>query len=110
MEAGERPTGWVTYNDELAVRLLDIVRSADLSIPQDLSLVGFDDSFLATATEIKLTTIRHPKEELGLRAADTMLSMIKEKGYREEDRQWIIPPELIVRESTGPAQAMSEGF
>lgn len=110
MEAGERPTGWVTYNDELAVRLLDIVRSADLRIPHDLSLVGFDDSFLATATEIKLTTIRHPKEELGLRAADTMLSMIEEKGYREEGCQWIIPPELIVRESTGPAQGISGGF
>lgn len=102
MEPEERPTGWVTYNDELAVRLLDIVRSAGLSIPGDLSLVGFDDSFLATATEIKLTTIRHPKEELGFRAADTILSMIEEKGFREEDRQWIIPPELIIRESTGP--------
>ncbi|MXO78971.1 GntR family transcriptional regulator [Paenibacillus sp. OT2-17] len=106
MEAGERPTGWVTYNDELAVRLLDIVRSVGLNIPNDLSLVGFDDSFLATATEIKLTTIRHPKEELGLRAADTMLSMIEEKGYHEEDRQLILPPELIVRESTGPVQVM----
>ncbi|MDP4097777.1 GntR family transcriptional regulator [Paenibacillus sp. P96] len=96
----ERPTGWVTYNDELAVRLLDIVRSKGLSIPADLSVVGFDDSFLATATEIKLTTLKHPKEELGRQAADMILSMIQGGDPLTRNHEWIIPPELIVREST----------
>ena len=96
----DRPTGWVTYNDQLAITLLDTVRSAGLSVPDDLSIVGFDDSFLATATEVKLTTISHPKQELGIRAAEWIISMIEGKSELPEDSQMIYMPELVIREST----------
>ncbi|AOZ93940.1 GntR family transcriptional regulator [Paenibacillus crassostreae] len=97
---GERPTGWVTYNDQLAVQLLDTVRSNGCSVPKDLSIVGFDDSFLSTATEVKLTTISHPKRELGIKAAQWMISMIEGKMERFEGGENILKPELIIREST----------
>jgi len=96
-EPGERPTGIVCYNDQLAVKCLDIIRRMGLSVPQQLSIVGFDDSNLATATEVKLTTLAHPKTEMGEDAVKLLLEMI-EKGNRPSDK--VYEPVLILREST----------
>lgn len=98
----ERPTAFVCYNDELAVQLLDAVRQAGLSVPQDISIVGFDDSFLATATEVKLTTLTHPKAELGRQAAELLLGMTQ--GGRPPRGDIVFEPELIVRESAAAPQ------
>ncbi|MGG3923892.1 substrate-binding domain-containing protein, partial [Geobacillus thermodenitrificans] len=65
----------------------------------DLSIVGFDDSTFATATEVKLTTIRHPKMEMGIEAAQLLIQMI-EQPTAETIRDIIYKPELIVRNST----------
>jgi GntR family transcriptional regulator of arabinose operon len=95
-----RPTAFVCYNDELAVQLIAAVREAGLSVPGDISVVGYDDSTLATAMEVKLTTLAHPKLELGIQAAETIIDMIEQKDKRANDRTHIRVPELIVREST----------
>lgn len=99
MRSGEPPTAIVCYNDELAVGLLDALRSAGLSVPDDLSMVSFDDSPLATATEVKLTGIRHPKADMGRRAAELLVSMI-ESGQPLPEDDIVFPPELVVRRST----------
>lgn len=95
----ERPTAFVCYNDELAVWLLEAVRQAGLRVPDDLSIVGFDDSFLATATETKLTTVSHPKFELGVKAAELLIGMMRGEA---DDRfgDIVFPPELVIRNST----------
>jgi GntR family transcriptional regulator of arabinose operon len=97
LQRAERPTAIVCYNDELAVTLLDTVRQAGLSVPEDVSIVGFDDSSLATATQ--LTTLTHPKTEMGVRAVEVLLSMI-EKKEPEAEKDVVFMPELVVREST----------
>jgi len=102
----DRPTAIVCYNDQLAVALLDVVREAGLRVPEDLSVVGFDDSFLATATEIKLTTVAHPKAEMGEAAADMLVSML-ESGQPPEETAKVYAPKLIVRQSTAPAQSQA---
>jgi GntR family transcriptional regulator of arabinose operon len=96
----ERPTAFVCYNDELAVRLLEAIRQSGLSVPRDISLVGFDDSSLATATEVKLTTLTHPKTEMGSEAAERLIAMIENKAETQPLGNKIYEPELIVREST----------
>jgi len=96
----ERPTAFICYNDELAVRMLDVVRDAGLSVPDDLSLVGYDDSFLATATEVKLTTIVHPQARMGEQAADMLLKMIEQPRDLHVVRSIVHTPELVVRQST----------
>lgn len=96
----ERPTAFVCYNDELAVMLLEAARRLGLRVPEDLSIVGFDDSFLATATEVKLTTLTHPKEELGVKAAEMLMAMIEGKRMPGEEEVYVYRPELIVRGST----------
>ncbi len=95
-----RPTAFVCYNDELAIRMLDIIREASLLVPDDLSIVGFDDSFLATATEVKLTTIAHPKIEMGIKAAEILIDMKERKLDRRSVGVVKYVPELIIREST----------
>lgn len=97
--SGHPPTAIVCYNDQLAVSLLDTIRDLGLRIPEDLSIIGYDDSFLATATEIKLTTIEHPKSVLGEQAANHILSQL-EKGTPPSPTETLYPPKLIVRQST----------
>lgn len=96
----DRPTAFVCYNDELAVHLLEAVRTLGLQIPQDVSIIGFDDSSLATATEVKLTTLTHPKTDLGTDAAQLLLDMIENKRVSARETGKIYKPELIIREST----------
>ncbi|MFC4098592.1 GntR family transcriptional regulator [Paenibacillus xanthanilyticus] len=101
---GERPTAIVCYNDELAVRLLDIVRRSGLSVPGDLSIVGFDDATLATATEVKLTTIEHPKTRMGEDAVAVLMRLIGGKHGRGASGDVVYEPKLIMRESTAAAR------
>ncbi|MFE5322952.1 GntR family transcriptional regulator [Paenibacillus sp. NPDC056579] len=93
-----RPTAMVCYNDELAVHLLEAVRQAGLSVPGDLSIVGFDDSTLAVATEVKLTTLTHPKMEMGAMAAQLLMDLIEQKKGTASHH--VYDPELVIREST----------
>lgn len=99
----EQPTGLVCYNDELVMWLLEVIRQKDMNIPEDLSVVGFDNSFLAEITEVKLTTIDHPKSELGKVAAQMILDMIK-KGKSSKQgtplKSYVFDTSLIIRSST----------
>lgn len=80
----DRPTAVVCYNDELGVRMLDVVRSAGLTVPGQLSIVGFDDSNLATATEVKLTSLVHPKTQMGVDAVELLMGMVDRRaGFKE---------------------------
>lgn len=99
----ERPTGVVCYNDELAMSLLDVIREKGLIVPEDISIVGFDNSLFAEVSEVKLTTIEHPKSELGEMAAKMILEMIAKgknsKKWNEID-SFVFEPKLVVRKST----------
>ena len=109
----EWPTAIVCYNDQLAVKLLDIIRERKLKVPENISIVGFDDSFLANVSEVKLTTITHPKSDLGGAAAKLILDLIDEKkgehkkGAKKIDSV-VFEPELIVRNSTKMLDSMQE--
>lgn len=92
----QRPTGFVCYNDELAVFLAEAVGQCGLHIPQDVSMVGFDDSTLAVASGVKLTTMTHPKTEMGIMAARQLISMIEFHTVIEDT---VFQPELVERES-----------
>jgi GntR family transcriptional regulator, arabinose operon transcriptional repressor len=90
-------TAIVCYNDQIAVETLNFIRGNGLSVPGDLSVVSFDDSQLAVASEIKLTTVAHPKERLGEEAAKAIIDLIEQKKNHFEIK---MQPELIVRDST----------
>lgn len=94
----ERPTALVCYNDELAVEMLEVIRQAGLSVPDEVSVVGFDDSTLATATETKLTTLTHPKTDMGSDAVELLIGMIEGNRRKPEGKLYV--PKLVVRTST----------
>jgi GntR family transcriptional regulator of arabinose operon len=90
------PTAFVCYNDNIATMVIQAVRDSGLEVPGDVSVVGFDDSKRASESDVKLTTVVHPKTEMGRRAASFMIDML----YDQIDLPQIVyRPELIVRES-----------
>lgn len=103
-QSGEKPTAIVCYNDELAIQLLEVIRNKNLNIPDDMSMVGYDDSLLAAVTEVKLSTIEHPKSKMGQMAAKMILDLVKHKNESSKSEVDInsieLEPKLIVRNST----------
>jgi len=88
----------IVYNEQLVPFVMDILKSRNIFVPKDISLVSFDDSIIGALTVPKLTTIAHPKEKFGKMAANQMLDMLKGEQQFETVK---ITPILITRESTG---------
>lgn len=92
-----RPTAVFCYNDMSAVGALAGIRARGLRIPDDISVVGFDDLPIARYTWPPLTTVRQPKRQMGRLAVERLL---KPSNGIEENTT--VPGELIVRASTAP--------
>jgi LacI family transcriptional regulator len=96
------PTGVICANDLTAVGMETELTALGYSIPGDVSIVGFDDIEFAGSSIIPLTTVaRHPSA-LGAGAIDLLLAGCGEEGHAHT--QVVLPSELVVRESTGPAR------
>ena len=96
-------TGIVCYNDELAMQYLELLRTKSIKVPEDISIVGHDDSMLAQISEVKLTSIVHPKSELGESAANVIMDLIKSSKNNKDAFQGnsiVYSPELVIRSST----------
>lgn len=93
----ERFDAAVCYNDKIALPLCVKLKEMGFRIPHDISVTGYDNSLLSTLTDIKLTTVEHPKEKLGEMAAKAAVAMIKKSrsGVKEE-----VECEIIFRNST----------
>jgi LacI family transcriptional regulator len=89
----------IAFNDISAIGAINRFRDAGWNIPQDLSVVGFDDVVEASITYPALTTVRQPLRLMGETAAREIISAIA-KGSK--DQQIVFTPELIVRNSTAP--------
>lgn len=95
-----RPTGIVTADDTQAMGVIEAARAAGLGVPEDLSVVGYDDTFLASWATPPLTTIRQPIAEIGRVALRTVLTLAR---GREPDATHVeLATELVVRASTAP--------
>jgi DNA-binding LacI/PurR family transcriptional regulator len=95
-------TALFAYNDLSAIGAIWAFREAGLHVPQDISVVGFDDVPLAVFSNPELTTIRQPLQRMGQIAAKTLIDQIEVKA--EFQPEIVIEPELIVRASTGPVR------
>lgn len=100
--AATRPTAVFFASDAMACGFIGEVQRHGLRVPGDLSVVGFDDIELVAHISPPLTTIRQPRTEIGRAAAERMLACLKGET-READT--VLPVELILRASTGPAPA-----
>lgn len=92
------PTAIFACNDLMAYGVIHAFTEAEYSIPQDLSLVGFDDIYLSTYVNPPLTTIRQPRIEMGREAVNSLIKRMKNNVHFS--RSILLSAELIVRSST----------
>jgi LacI family transcriptional regulator len=92
------------FNDIAAIGAIRALKDAGLTVPGDVSVVGFDDVQSAAYTTPSLTTVRQPLLEMGKRGAQVLLERIANRD-KEFPAEIVMAPELVIRESTGPAPA-----
>jgi LacI family transcriptional regulator len=95
-------TALVAFNDISAIGSVRALQDFSLRVPEDISVIGFDDIMSAAFTQPRLTTIRQPLAEIGRIATQSLLNLIH--GTLAPHAEIAVEPELIVRESTGPAK------
>ena len=96
-------TGIICGSDVLALGAIRAVRRAGLSVPGDVSVVGFDDSGWLNCTDPPLTTVRQPIESMGKAAVALLVNQMENGSVFAEEL--LFEPELVVRGSTGAAPA-----
>ncbi|MFF1796921.1 substrate-binding domain-containing protein, partial [Kitasatospora sp. NPDC058263] len=101
----EGVTGIICASDPLALGAIRAARRAGLSVPDDVSVIGYDDSSFMTCTDPPLTTVRQPIEAMGRAAVDLLVGEIG--GARITHDELLFEPELVVRGSTAPPRARS---
>lgn len=89
-------TGLFCYNDRIAFHAIEQLRLTGSKVPEDISVVGIDNSELAMLAETPLTTVAHPMESLGSLAAERLMRLREEPQF---DASFLFPADLIERES-----------
>jgi DNA-binding LacI/PurR family transcriptional regulator len=102
LRAPHPPTAVFCYNDMTALGALRAIHERGLRVPDDISLVGFDDLGVTEYTHPPLTTIRQPMEQMGRCAMEILNELLNGK---KPERETKFPGELIVRQSTAPPPA-----
>ncbi len=99
----ERPTAVLAYSDRIALGAAQAARDAGLVVPDDLSVVGFDDAGFAATARPPLTTVRQDVARKGHEATALLRVAIDDRGVQHTDHR-LLPTELVVRASTAPAR------
>ncbi|OCA93026.1 LacI family DNA-binding transcriptional regulator [Actinobaculum suis] len=98
----EHGTAVVAFNDAMAVGFIREIRRRGMAVPQDVSVVGFDNSYLATLSDPPLTSLSSGGENIGRKAAESLIWQNNNRRIRER-KTFLLPVEFAVRGSTGPA-------
>jgi DNA-binding LacI/PurR family transcriptional regulator len=101
LDLSERPTAIFALNDEMAVAVLQEARARGIRVPEDLSVVGFDNTMVSQNSVPALTTVHQPLEEVGRMAVNLLVRIIDEP--RAHPIRLEVGTRLVVRDSTGPA-------
>ena len=94
-----RPTAIFAANDEMAIGAIRVAKQVGLRVPQDISIVGFNDQGLAEIYDPPVTTIRVPTRELGFDAMMKLRRLLAGEPYEVED---VLPTYLVIRATTAP--------
>jgi DNA-binding LacI/PurR family transcriptional regulator len=107
LDRDDRPTAVLCFSDTVAFGVVQAAGDLGLHVPDDLSVVGFDDHPMAGQIRPALTTVRQDVEDKGRAAASALTAAIAgaRTGATGEPRQVLLPTELIVRESTAPPRS-----
>ena len=97
---GRRPTGVLCMSDAAAAGVLGAARRLGVRVPEELSIVGFDDLPLTRFTDPPLTTVHQPVRQKGEEAATMLLEALRRAPGGDQDRQRVLETRLVVRRST----------
>lgn len=97
----ERPTAVIAYNDIMAFGALHAIRTYNLQVPDDISVVGCDGILMAAHSNPPLTTIDQPKYDMGRLAIQTLRQILNHQ-YMPSGGYTLMESPLIIRESSGP--------
>jgi DNA-binding LacI/PurR family transcriptional regulator len=103
-------TAVIAHNDLMAIGALKRMKARGVSVPGDVSIVGFDDIFGADFCDPPLTTLSDRTEQAGRSAIDLLVALVREQARLERDApaDIVAPTQLVIRGSTGPAPHPSE--
>jgi len=101
LDRPDRPTAILSQNDDMAAAAVVAAWELGINVPGELSVTGFDDSQIASTVWPRITTIRQPIRAMAQAATDALIRILEGSHSRPEHR--VMPYELIVRGSTGPA-------
>ena len=96
----QRPTAILAQNDDMAVAAIAAARDMGLSVPQDLSVAGFDNSEVSRTAWPQLTTVNQPVHQMAWDAADRLIAMLDGKDDAHVPQRRDHAHELLVRAST----------
>ena len=99
LKQSQRPTAIFASNDEMAAGLIAAAHKSGLSVPEDLSIAGYDDSMVATVVWPQLTTVRQPIKEMAATAVKILIEQCRAKSDYKPNIE-PLPTEIIMREST----------
>lgn len=102
-------TAVVAFNDLMAVGILSRLQERGVRVPEDISLVGFDDVSVANIVSPGLTTVRVPRERMAHRAVEILVECLDDGGETSPETVACLPIELVVRASSGEMLAAGRG-
>jgi LacI family transcriptional regulator len=103
LRSADRPTAILASNDLTAIGAMGAIHEAGLRIPQDISIVGFDNIELSAYTQPALTTMHVPRRELAATAFRALFRGREDTDNARRKREHVIQPKLLIRRSSGPA-------
>jgi LacI family transcriptional regulator len=104
LDLPEPPTAIFGFNDNIAIGAIQAARARGLRVPEDLSIVGFDDVEHATIVTPELTTVRQPLAEMGRTAVSLLIRLLERQRF--ETLHVELATRLVVRDSTAPPHAV----
>jgi LacI family transcriptional regulator len=104
LSRAEPPTAIFASNDDMAAATVSVAHRLHLSVPEDLSIVGFDDTALATSVWPELTTVKQPIAAMAEAALELMIADLRSRqnGAVHKSGERVLSHAMIIRESSGP--------
>ncbi len=109
LDLDDRPTGVFCASDQMALGFISELSNHGYLVPDDVSVIGFDDIEIAGRFIPPLTTIRQPRSDIGTVTAKTLLMQISGECHDIQPPLEVLPVELIIRRSTGPVKTEARG-
>ncbi|MER2492913.1 LacI family DNA-binding transcriptional regulator [Catenovulum sediminis] len=107
LESGKKFTAVVAYNDLMAIGAMNVLQDAGVKVPEEVSVIGFDNLFVTQACRPKLTTMSYPVEEMAAYATELAINLSQNKN-KVKNRTHLFMPYLVERNSVAQAKVVDQ--